>query len=61
MYGVSIFSTPKWNRKITYWVSLGHLSGFLIDAVNSFFEKRNHITFQIRGDKIQGQQNLKTK
>ena len=37
--------------------TLGHLSIFLIDVVNSFFEKRIHNTFQIRGDKTQRHQN----
>ena len=43
--------------KITFWVSLGQLSIFLIDAVNSFLKKSIHNTFQICGDKTQRQKN----
>ena len=43
-------------------LGISRSSIFLIDAVNSFLTKRISNTFQIRGDKIQRQQNsLKTK
>ena len=34
------------NQKITFWVSLGHLSIFLIDAKNSFLKKASRTYFK---------------
>ena len=46
MFGLCIFSTQKYNRKISFWISLRHLFIFLIDAVKLFLKNASITHFK---------------